>query len=252
MSGEPVRLQKALAAAGIASRRKAEELIAAGRVAVNGQVVTEMGTRVDPDADRIEVDGQPVRQTAELHYYLIYKPVGVLSAASDARGRPVVVDLVRSEARLYPVGRLDLESEGLQLLTDDGALAERLMHPRFGHLKEYAVLLKGQLGQQEIERLSAGIVLDGSERPATAEVRLMPPDWCWRGEPKPKGYYWVRLVLREGRKRQIRYMMQALGRPVMRLIRIRQGSLRLGELQPGQGRWLTRHEVVLLRRSVGL
>ena len=252
MPAELVRLQKVLAAAGIASRRKAEELIAAGRVAVNGQVIREMGTRVDPRADRIEVDGKPVRQSDELHYYLVYKPVGVLSAASDARGRPVVVDLAPTKARLYPVGRLDLESEGLQLLTDDGALAERLMHPRYGHVKEYVVLLRGRLGQPEIERLKEGILLDGSDRPATAEVRPVPSDWRWRGEDKPRGAYWVRLLLREGRKRQIRYLMQAIGRPVLRLIRVRQGPLRLGELQAGQGRWLTRPEIVSLRRSVGL
>ena len=252
MPAEGVRLQKAMADAGVASRRKSEELIAAGRVCVNGQVVREMGVRVRPEVDRIEVDGKALRQTIELVYYLLYKPQGVLSAAADRRGRPLVVDLVPSKERLYPVGRLDLDSEGLILLTNDGALAERLMHPRYGHDKVYMVLVKGRLSEKSLNRLHDGIVLDGDENPVTADVRVTPANWRWRGEPKQAGTYWLRMTLHEGHKRQIRYMLREVGHSVVRLIRIRQGTLRLGDLEPGKGRWLKRQEVIGLRRSVGL
>lgn len=252
MPVEPERLQKFLAGAGIASRRKCEAMIQRGRVRVNGQVVTERGLRVQPDVDRIEVDGKLVRGGQELRYYLLYKPQGYLTTMSDPQGRPVAVDLLPSRLRLYPVGRLDLQSEGLLLLTNDGALAQRLMHPRYGHEKEYLALIKGRLLTDDVKRLRQGIRIGDEERLATAEARSLPANWRWRGEQVPCGCRWVRLLLRQGLKRQIRYMLRALRIPVVRLIRVRQGALRLGNLEPGKGRWLTGQEIAALRRSVSL
>jgi len=252
MPADPVRLQKAMADAGVASRRKSEQLIAAGRVRVNGEVIREMGVRVRPDVDRIEVDGQAIRHKAKPSYYLLYKPRGVLSAASDRRGRTVVTDLAPTKDRLYPVGRLDLDSEGLILLTNDGDLAERLMHPRYGHDKVYMVLVRGRLSDKSIQRLHDGILLEGDQDPVTADVRVPPANWRWRGEEKPRGAFWIRMTLHEGHKRQIRHMLSEVGHSVERLVRIRQGQLRLGDLEVGKGRWLRRQEITALRRSVGL
>jgi len=245
------RLQKVLAHAGVASRRKCEEYIRAGRVRVNGQVVTEMGYRVQP-GDRIEVDGQPIAGPEERRYYLLYKPVGYLSTVSDSRGRPTARELVPGEFRLYPVGRLDLQSEGLLLFTNDGELAQRLMHPRYRHTKEYLVLIRGRLSAEEVQRLREGLLLEGEDRPARARVYVLEPGWHWRGERAPEGCSWVRVILEEGRKRLIRRLFASLGHPVQRLIRVRMASLRLGHLKPGQGRWLGPGEVRNLRRLVDL
>ena len=246
------RLQKVLARAGLASRRKCEAYILEGRVSVNGQIVRELGTRVLPDSDRIEVDGKSIAPKESQGYYLLYKPVGYLSAVSDPRGSPVARTLVPGQKRLYPVGRLDLPSEGLLLFTNDGELAQRLTHPRYAHHKEYLVLVQGRVSAQEAQRLSRGIVLDEGERPVRAEVKPLPIDWRWRDEPIPRGCHWLRVLLKEGRKRQIRRMLQALGYSAARIIRVRMGTLRLGDLAPGEGRWLTPEELTSLRRSVGL
>jgi len=168
-----------------------------------------------------------------------------------------VMELVPQRGRLYPVGRLDLESEGLLLLTNDGALTERLTHPRYEHAKEYMVLVRGRISLEDIEKLESGVLLedeDGEEeeRLARARVSRMASGWTWRDEPTPRGYRWVRFVLKEGRKRQIRRMLETVGYRVARLIRVRMGTLRLGDLEPGQGRWLSAEEVSELRRSVGL
>jgi len=235
------RLQKALARAGVASRRKAEGLIQAGRVRVNDRVVTKLGTRVDPEQDVIIVDGQPISQPVSHTYILLHKPRGVLSTTNDPHGRPTVLDLVRTKARVYPVGRLDRDSEGLILLTDDGELTYRLTHPRYEHEKEYRVLVEGHIGERALQRLREGVELeDGLTWPAQVE-RL----------EEEGGGTWLRMVIHEGRKRQVRRMCQAVGHPVRRLIRVRMGSLNLGELRAGEWRYLTTSEVRALKKERG-
>lgn len=246
------RLQKVLAHAGVASRRRCEEYIQAGRIKVNGEVVTQLGVKVRPAVDRIEVDGKPVVVPTEHRYYLLYKPVGHVTTASDPQGRPTALDLVPGADRLYPVGRLDMYSEGLLLCTNDGALANRLIHPRYEHEKEYLVLVRGGLTRDDISVLQRGLVLPDEERPARASIRMMPRGWRWRGDPLPRGCQWVRIILREGRKRQIRRMLGEVHCSVERLVRVRMGPLTLGELQPAQGRRLRPSEVSDLQRSVGL
>jgi 23S rRNA pseudouridine2605 synthase len=231
------RLQKYLARCGVASRRASEQIITGGRVRVNGQRVDQLGTSVDPERDRIEVDGRRVRPPAMLTYVALNKPIGVVSAASDPRGRRTVLDLVPRDARLFPVGRLDYDSEGLILLTDDGDLAMRLTHPRHSVEREYRALLGGEVTEEILDRLSAGIELDGTRTaPATFE----------RLETHPDGV-WVRVVLHEGRNRQIRRMVEALGLDVVRLVRVRVGSLELGSLPAGGWRRLSAAEVAALR-----
>lgn len=231
------RLQKYLARCGVASRRASEQLITGGRVRVNGQPAGELGTTVDPERDRIEVDGRAVRPPAAPSYVVLNKPIGVVSTASDPRGRRTVLDLVPGDARLFPVGRLDYDSEGLILLTDDGDLALRLTHPSHSIEKEYRALLRGDVTDQVLERLSDGIELDGKPTaPATFE----------RLETHPDGV-WVRVVLHEGRNRQIRRMVEAAGLDVVRLVRVRVGSLELGDLPPGRWRRLSAAEVAALR-----
>jgi len=248
VSGE--RLQKVMARAGVASRRKCEALIAAGRVRVNGAVVTEMGTRVDPASDTIAVDGREIQTGRERAYYLLYKPVGYLSTARDPDGRRTVVDLVATDRRLFPVGRLDAESEGLLLLTDDGELMERLLHPKYGHTREYLVLVRGQVSADDMGQMAKGLTLDGEEYPARAIVHPLPEVWTWRGHRAAKDQQWLRVVLRQGLKRQIRRMMAMLGLEVKRLVRVRMAGLEIGALEPGRGRWLTRDEVgALLSRA---
>ena len=233
------RLQKYLARTGVASRRASEELIAQGRVAVNGRVVTRLGTAVDPDADRVDVDGRPVRPPRAHTHVLLYKPRGVVSTASDPEGRRTVVELVPAAARLFPVGRLDYDSEGLILLTDDGDLTVTLTHPRHEVEKEYYALVDRPLSDADLERLRAGVVLDGrSTAPAIVE----------RSRPG-QGGYWLRVVLREGRNRQVRRMIEAVGGNVMRLVRTRIGPLRLDDLEPGEWRELTTDEVRQLREA---
>lgn len=240
MSAE--RLQKVLAGAGVASRRDCEDLIAAGRVTVNGRVVHELGTRVDLEQDLVAVDGKPVRQPDERTYILLHKPIGVVSTVDDPQGRPVVVDLVDVPARVFPVGRLDVDSEGLLLLTDDGELTHRLTHPSFAVEKEYRVLLDRAPDASTLREWRTGVMLDG-ERTAPAWVELVE-----RGEEG----YWLRVVLQEGRKRQIREVARLLGYTVLRLVRVREGNLQLGDLAPGQWRRLSAAEVQELRTHVDL
>jgi len=249
---EGERLQKVLAHAGVASRRASEELITAGRVTVNGRVVTELGTRVRPGIDEIRVDGRPIDLRVRHRYYLLHKPPGYLSAVSDGRGRQTARELVPSRERLFPVGRLDLDSEGLLLFTNDGDLAQRLTHPRYEHEKEYLVLVRGIVGEAIINRMRRGILLEEEGVTARAQLRTHVRGWTWRDQPFPKGTQWVTAVLREGRKRQIRRMFEATGLSVLRLVRVRMGPLTIGSLQPGQGRWLSEREARDLRRSVGL
>lgn len=243
------RLQKVLARAGVASRRAAESLIAAGRVTVNGVVVDRLGATVDPAADSIAVDGVPVRWSLRPTYLLLHKPPGYLSTARDERGRPTVLDLVPAEvtARVYPVGRLDRASEGLLLLTDDGELTHRLTHPRFGFEKEYLALVEGCPGGDALRRLREGVVIEG--RPTAPASVAIARDAQLPQEP---GRTWLRVTLREGRKRQVRLMCAAVGHRVVRLIRVREGPLALGDLPAGRVRALTRDEIAALKSAAGL
>ena len=233
------RLQKVLAAAGYGSRRACEEIIRQGRVQVNGQVVTELGTKVDPHRDEIRVDGAPISGPAEKVYLILNKPPGYISTAHDPWGRPTVLDLVPHQGRLYPVGRLDAESEGLLLLTNGGQLTYRLTHPRYEHEKEYLVLVQGRPTEAVLSRLRRGVDL---EEGRTAPARVSRVSQKERLETPP-GTTWLRIVVHEGRKRQIRRMGAAEGHPVQRLIRVRMGPLRLGTLKPGQWRPVTKREL---------
>ncbi len=235
------RLQKVIAAAGIASRRHAEELILAGRVTVNGDVVRELGTRVDSEHDRIEVDGKPL--SPEGHLYLaLNKPVGVVTTADDPQGRTTVIDLLPPDiGRVYPVGRLDLDTRGLVLLTNDGQVAHRLMHPRYEHEKEYHVRVAGQPSESILDTLRQGIELDDGVT-APAEI-----DIIRRGRDNTL----LRIILHEGRKRQIRRMFDAIEHPVRDLIRVRIGPIEMGELPEGEWRRLTPRETGALRRLAG-
>ena len=235
------RLQKVLARAGLGSRRACEEIIRQGRVTVDGRVAY-LGQSVDPSQEEVQVDGRPIHLPERPTYLLLHKPPGVVCTVRDTHGRPTVIDLVSVPARLYPVGRLDLESEGLLLLTDDGVLAYRLTHPRYEVEKEYHVLVKGRPSPQVLSRWQGGQV-PLEERPAPARVEVLRTE----GEET-----WLRIILREGRKRQIRRVAEALGHPVRRLIRVRLDGLHLGNLPPGKWRALRPEEVARLRRAVGL
>jgi len=238
-SSQPERLQKFLARAGVASRRHAEELILAGRVRVNGQPVTQPGTKIYPQTDQVQVDGRPVRPTDASVYLALHKPAGVVTTASDPQGRQTALDLLPANLRaqrVFPVGRLDLDSEGLLLLTNDGAFALRLTHPRYEQEKEYHALVQGQPTPAALEALRRGLLLPGETRPtAPAQARLL------RG--LSDGTSWLSVTLHEGRKRQARRMLAAVGHPVLRLLRVRVGSLRLGDLPPGHWRALSAAEV---------
>ena len=214
------RLQKVMAHAGIASRRASEVMIQAGRVSVNGQVVTELGFKVDPRRDVIQVDGQPLpKQNEQLVYIILNKPRNVLSAASDDRGRKTVLDLIDITARVYPVGRLDLQSEGLILLTNDGSLTKKLTHPSHHIEKEYLVLVTGKPSSQTLVRWRNGAVDVGDKALAKAQVERL----------KVEGQNtWLKVVLTEGRKRQIREVTKALGHPAKSLKRVRIGPIRPG------------------------
>jgi len=243
--GEPIRLQKVLAAAGLGSRRACEELIAAGRVSVDGVVVTELGTRVDPGRAVIHVDGQRVNVRSDLVYLALNKPRGVLSAMSDDRGRRTVADLVADRPeRLFHVGRLDADTEGLLLLTNDGELAHRLMHPGFGVPKTYLATVPGPVPKTLGRRLRDGVELeDGPVR--VDAFRVVQQEG---GGADIKAI--VEVVLHEGRNRIVRRMLDAVGHPVQRLVRTSIGPVRLGGQRPGTLRELTRDELGELFRLV--
>jgi 23S rRNA pseudouridine2605 synthase len=239
------RLQKVLAHAGVASRRHAEALITAGRVTVNGAVVRELGTRVDPAHDDVRVDGAPLRPPAAHAYILLNKPRDAVTTARDPQGRRTVLDLLPPELRarrIYPVGRLDRETEGLLLLTDDGDLALRLTHPRYALPKVYEALLASEPPRAALDRLRRGVALPGDARPtAPARVRAL-------GAAEGGGA-WLEVEIHEGRNRQVRRMLDEVGYPVLRLRRVRVGTLSLGSLRPGAWRPLTADEVAALRRA---
>lgn len=243
------RLQKVMAAAGIASRRASEELIAAGRVQVNGQTVTEMGMKVDPDKDKITVDGRPLRTKVRHVYIKVHKPKGMLSdIGGPTHGRPTVADLLPpGVGRVFPVGRLDLNSEGLVLLTDDGELAHRLTHPRYEHPKTYYVLIDSYPSEEALNRLRNGIELEeGRTAPAQVEVVDGPPAGLILDEGYRRGT-WLRIVLREGKKRQIRHMIAAVELFLHRLIRWSIGPLTVAQLPPNQSAHLAKGELASLR-----
>ena len=232
---EGERLQKVLARTGLGSRRVCEELIADGRVTVNGEVAV-LGRRVDPEVDRVEVDGVPLSVREGVVYYLLNKPPGVVTTASDPQGRPTVVELVPAEPRVYPVGRLDAETEGLLLLTNDGDLTHRLTHPSFGVEKEYLAEVEGTPTRAALRMLREGVELeDGLTAPAKAS--LQPPNL-------------LTIVIHEGRNRQVRRMCDAIGHPVRRLVRVRIGPLADRSLKPGTWRALTPAEVRALETAV--
>jgi len=231
------RLQKILARAGLGSRRACEELIAAGRVRINGLVAT-LGTKANPLSDRIEVDGRLVSISEEMIYIALYKPRGVISTVSDPDRRQTVRDLVPISGRLYPVGRLDVDSEGLILLTNDGELTNLLTHPKYGHEKEYRVLVARRPDNEQLETWRRGVVLEDGYRTAPANVRFE--------SASGKGA-WLRIVMREGRKRQIRETGSLIGLPVVKIIRVRIGNLYLGNLKPREWRYLSRDEVLALK-----
>jgi 23S rRNA pseudouridine2605 synthase len=243
------RLQKVLAESGIASRRAAERLIVDGRVQVNGTVITRLGALADAAADTICVDGRPIAPPAEHVYLAVNKPAGYVTTSSDERGRPIVMDLVyKTKERVFPVGRLDQDSEGLLLLTNDGELAQRLTHPSHEVDKEYLALVDCSPNPAALRALRRGIDIDGRRTaPATAETIGAP-----EGFDTPAGHEWLRLVLREGRKRQVRRMCEAAGCNVVRLVRTRIGPLRLRGLVPGRVRELTPAEIEKLRQAAGL
>lgn len=228
------RLQKILSRAGVASRRHAEELIASGRVSVNGRTVSEQGTKADPDNDDIRVDGKPVVIPSTHRYLLLNKPPGYITTLNDPQGRPLVTDLLKGiTQRLFPVGRLDYNTEGLLILTSDGEWANRLAHPRHGVEKEYHVRVRGAVTSRQLQTLAEGVQLDdGITSPATVGLLR-----------ESGNSSWISVAIHEGRYRQVRRMCEAVGLTVVRLRRVRYGSVSLGTLKPGEWRDLSPDEI---------
>lgn len=224
------RLHKYIAECGVASRRKAEELIRAGRITVNGEAVTKMGIKVDGAKDKVALDGKMIRPETRTIYIKLNKPRGYVSSCRSERGERTVLDLVKDiKERLYPVGRLDMDSEGLLILTNDGEAANRLMHPRYEHEKEYVVRLRSPVTGRQLEQLAKGIEIDG-QRTLPAKIKLL-------GETE------FSIILKEGKKRQIRRMVEVTGNRVIGLKRVRIGKLTLGKLPTGKYAHLTSSEI---------
>jgi pseudouridine synthase len=239
----PQRLQKILSHAGVASRRAAERLIAEGRVAVNGTTVRDMGVKADPRVDDIRVDGRRIGQPERPRYILLYKPTGVVTTRADPQQRTTVVDLLRGVREyVYPIGRLDYDSEGLLLLTNDGELAARLIHPRHGIERTYEARVAGIPDERALERLRKGVPLDG-RRTSPAEVVIVARAARHRIDTL------LRLTIREGRNRQVRRMCEAVGHPVRALKRVRIGPITDSTLKPGRWRDLTEREIQALIAS---
>jgi len=231
------RIQKLLAQAGYGSRRACEVFIIEGRVKVNGKAA-ELGQKADLQVDKVTIDGKALDRPETLTYIALYKPRNVLSAAEGQDDRQTVRDLIPLEGHLYPVGRLDFDSEGLILMTNDGELTNKLTHPRFGHEKEYRVLLARRPDDKQLEAWRRGVVLEDGDKTAKAEVKFL--------ATSGKGA-WIRVVMGEGKKRQIREVGRLLGLPVVKIIRLRIGSLKLGTLKPRQWRYLTADELAELK-----
>jgi pseudouridine synthase len=249
------RLQKILSQAGVASRRASEQLMLQGRVTVNGATVRELGSKADPARDDIRVDGRRIAVVERHRYILLNKPRGYVTTRSDPERRPTVIDLVGAREYVYPVGRLDFESEGLLILTNDGDLAAKLTHPRHGVARVYEARVLGVPDAHDLNRLSRGIVIEG-RRTAGAEVIVLGA----RGGPRPgvaprargegRSSATLRITIHEGRNRQVRNMCEAIGHPVAHLQRIAIGPIRDAKLKVGQWRELTEEEVKRLKRSV--
>ncbi len=228
------RLQKVLAKAGVASRRRAEELIRQGKVRVDGKVVTEMGTKVDPETQNIECDGVALVSQEEKVYILLNKPTGYLSTVDDPQGRPIVTDLLKNIAeRVYPVGRLDLNTEGALLLTNDGELSQKILHPSHEVNKTYVAKVKGVPGKKKLDALSKGIELEG-RKTWPARIKVL------KTEAQSTV---IQIIIHEGRKRQVRKMFEAIGHPVLALKRTAYGQLELGGLGPGKYRFLAPRDI---------
>ena len=235
-----MRLNKLLSTAGVASRRAADELIRQGRVEVNGHVVAQLGAKADPESDVIKVDGRRIKPPAVRRYLLLYKPRGVVSTRTDPQRRTTVVDLAARAGiagYLYPVGRLDYESEGLIILTNDGEFAERVLHPRYELDRTYEAEVEGVPDERDLERLRRGVEIDG-RRTGKARVKLLGVSRTRDGERAR-----IELVLREGRNRQVRYMCDAIAHPVARLKRTRIGTITAKGIRPGELRELTEAEI---------
>ena len=236
------RLQKYLSRVGLASRRTAEEWIKAGRVSVNGRVVTELGTKVDGARDVVAVDGRRVKATAAAVTVMLHKPYGYVSTTKDPQARRVVTDLLSKElGRLYPVGRLDYDATGLLLLTSEGDLAHRLTHPRYQVPRTYRVTVAGEASRETLRLLAAGLKVDGRAVAAAVQVRKREPEKTV-----------LELTVHEGRYHLVKRLMETVGHPVLKLKRIAYGPLRLGRLARGAYRLLTPEELGALRRGVGL
>jgi pseudouridine synthase len=238
------RLQKLLSIAGVASRRASEELILQGRVEVNGEIVRTLGSKADPAKDVVKVDGRRLRFDIRPRYIVMNKPKGVVTTRKDPERRRTVIELLKGVREyVYPVGRLDFESEGLLLLTSDGDLAAKLTHPRHGVERVYEAIVTGVPSEEALEKLRNGIFLDGS-RTAPAQVRRMGSVGTRRQELTR-----LAITLREGRNRQVRRMCASVGHPVRKLTRVRMGPIKLGDLKPGHWRDLTRSEVEKLQKA---
>lgn len=237
-----IRLQKILSAAGVASRRASEQMILEGRVTVNGETVRELGTKADPARDAIKVDGRRIKTDVTQRYIALYKPKGYVTTRKDPEGRKTVMDLIGKGGYIYPVGRLDYDSEGLLLMMSDGDLAARLMHPRHEVDKVYEVIVAGVPDARAIEKLRKGVFIEGGRTsPAVVHVE----NTVKGARPTTK----LTITIHEGRNRQIRHMCSAVGLPVRDLRRVRMGPVGLGRLKPGQWRDLTRDEVRRLKSS---
>lgn len=238
-----IRLNKFLAQAGVASRREVDKMIVEGRITVNGRVVRILGTKIDDEKDRVELDGKRVEKEEEMIYLMLNKPPGYLVTLKDPFRRPTIKELLPSlKERIYPVGRLDYDSEGLLLLTNNGELAHRLAHPRYRVPKNYVVEVKGVPKSSKISRLERGVYIDGKK---TAPARIAKLS----GSAKKT---LLRIEIHEGRKREVKRMFEAVGHRVLRLKRVGFGGLRLGKLQTGKWRFLTRKEVDSLKSQVDL
>ena len=236
------RLQKILAHAGVASRRKAEELIETGHVSVNGKVIRELGSKADIEQDLIQVDGRTIRETQDKVYYVLYKPAGCVTTLSDPEDRPTIKRYLQHiPERVYPVGRLDYDVEGALIVTNDGDLAFSIMHPRFGVRRTYLAKVHGVPAPRQLERLRAGVRLeDGRGRALEAEVHSRTPRNTW-----------VRVVVAEGRPHLVKRLMEAVGAPVQKLHRADYGGIGVAGMRPGEARELTRAEVQMLRAQSG-
>ena len=245
-----IRINKYLASLGVAARRKVDEMIVAGRVKVNGKIVA-LGTKIDPGRDEILVDGKRINISQKLVYIAFNKPKGVTSTVSDSHAQKTFMDLVRVEQRVFPVGRLDINSQGLMLLTNDGELANRLIHPRYHVAKKYEVLIGGKVREKTLEKLRSGVFLDGEKtKPVEVEVSARGGS-AFGGKVQGGKNTLVEMTLYEGRKRQIRRMCASLHLFVLYLKRVAIGPLVLGDLKEGEWRNLASEEVIVLKKAVG-